>query len=73
MRIVVNLHNRRQTAGTDAGYGFQCKAQVIGRMSCFNAQLLFQGLQNCFAAAHMAGSSLADADNIASARIKMEQ
>lgn len=73
MRIIVNLHNRRQPAGTDAGYSFQSKAQVIGRMSGLNTQLLFQSLQNCFTAAHMAGSTLADANNIASARIKMEQ
>lgn len=47
MRIIVNLHNRRQPAGTDAGYSFQSKAQVIGRMSGLNTQLLFQSLQNC--------------------------
>lgn len=73
MRIIINLHNRCQTAGTDAGYSFQSKTQVIGRMSGLNTQLLFQSLQNCFAATHMAGSSLADANNIASARIKMKQ
>lgn len=73
MRIIINLHNRCQAAGTDAGYSFQSKTQVIGRMSGLNTQLLFQSLQNCFAATHMAGSSLADADNVASARIKMEQ
>ena len=73
MRIIVNLHNRCQAAGTDAGYSFQSKAQVVGRMSGLNTQLLFQSLQNCIAATHMAGSSLADTDNVASARIKMEQ
>ena len=72
MRIIVNLNNRCKTAGTDAGYSFQGKAQGVGRMSGLNTQLLFQSLQNCFAATHMAGSSLADTDYIASARIKME-
>ena len=66
MRIIINLHNRCQAAGTDAGYSFQSKTQVIGRMPGLNAQLLFQSLQNCFAATHMAGSYLAHADNVAS-------
>ena len=42
MRIIVNLHNRCQAAGTDASYSFQSKTQVIGRMSGLNAQQEFK-------------------------------
>ena len=72
MGIFVNLHNRGQAACADASNRFQRKAQVVSCMPCFNVKFFFQRLQNSFAAAYVAGSALAYADNIAPARIKME-
>lgn len=60
MGVVVNHHNRSQTAGTKAGYRFNGKAQIFRCFPRLDAQFPLYPLQYLGRSPNVAGRTLTD-------------
>ena len=60
--FLIDHHCRRQTARTDAPHLFQGEIHIARTLSCFNVQLLPDGVQNFLGAFDMASGTETDAN-----------